>query len=132
MGSVGVEHGEMEILQRADKLTKWLVSYATILELICIGMRAGNHVVCGCSSLAELHRQYGELLPRSSRDALDLAVCHRAVIEALCRLREARHDIRCQRDAEDALSLCRRAHNEVLTGMLASLSALHQERPGRA
>jgi len=114
----------MKTLHRADKLTHWLVSYGTYLELICIGVRAGNQAVCGCPSLAELHRQYRELLPQRSGDALDLAACHCGVIGALCRLREARGDIGRETCAERELRTRRRVHNEVLTRMLASLGSL--------
>jgi hypothetical protein len=115
----------MKIVLRADKLTNWLVSYGTYLELICIGIRAGNHAVCGCSSLAELHRQYRELLPRNSRDALDLAICHRGVMKALCRLRESRDDLALRLSAETELRICREAHDDVLTRMLATLASLN-------
>lgn len=120
----------MDIQQRAAKLTTWLVSYGTYLELICIGIRAGNHAVCGCSSLPELHRQYQSLFPHSSQDVIELAVWHRAVIESLCRFREQRQDTNAEERFERQLATCRQAHDEVLRrmlGRLAPLSGWHME-----
>lgn len=118
----------MDTSHPADKLATWLASYRTYLELLCIGIRAGNDGLSGCSSLAELHRQYRELLPARSRDALDLAVGHRGVIEALCRVRESRDDPWRTGVAVADLRFALSVHDQALARMLAHLASLGVRR----
>lgn len=70
------------------ELFRWLTAYAAYLELLCIGVLAGNKGVSRCMWLSAFRSRYAQLVPEDSASAWQLAVAHRRVIDVLVQLRE--------------------------------------------
>jgi hypothetical protein len=109
------------------ELLKWLTAYAAYLELLCIGVLAGNKGVSRCMWLSAFRSRYAQLNPEGSASAWQLAVAHRRVIDVLVQLREV--PIASSRAAvlRAELSQQRQDHAVALARIAQALVALEGE-----
>jgi hypothetical protein len=109
------------------ELLKWLTAYAAYLELLCIGILAGNKGVSRCMWMSAFRSRYAQLVPEGSASAWRLAVAHRRVIDVLVQLREV--PIASSRAAalRNELRQHRQSHAAALAGIAQTLVALEGE-----
>jgi len=109
------------------ELLKWLTAYAAYLELLCIGVLAGNKGVSRCMWLSAFRSRYAQLNPEGSASAWQLAVAHRRVIDVLVQLREV--PVASSRAAvlRDELRRQRQDHAAALARIAQALVALEGE-----
>lgn len=109
------------------ELLKWLTAYAAYLELLCIGVLAGNKGVSRCMWLSAFRSRYAQVHPEGSASAWQLAVAHRRVIDVLVQLREL--PVASSRAAvlRIELSRVRQEHAAALSRIAQALVALEDE-----
>jgi hypothetical protein len=108
-------------------LFKWLTAYAAYLELLCIGVLAGNKGVSRCMWLSAIRSRYSQLVPEGSASAWQLAVAHRRVIDVLSRLREVPPGSSRAVLLRDELRQHRQAHAAALARIAQALVTLEGE-----
>lgn len=109
------------------ELLRWLTAYAAYLELLCIGVLAGNRGVSRCMWLSAFRSRYAQVIPEDSAAAWQLAVAHRRVIDTLVQLREVRVASGKAAALRDELRRNRQAHAAALAHIAQALVALEGE-----
>jgi hypothetical protein len=109
------------------ELFKWLTAYAAYLELLCIGVLAGNKGVSRCMWMSAFRSRYAQLVPEGSASAWQLAVAHRRVIDVLVQLREVPIASSHAAALRNELRQHRQAHTAALDRIAQSLVTLEGE-----